>query len=53
MNGHRSADVYRALQYSINIDKVLYANLRVNARKTAECFFDYRHYVNSLKELLD
>ena len=52
VDGHRSDDVYRALQYSINIDKVAYAKLRDNARKTAERFFDYRDYVNSLKELL-
>ena len=53
VDGHRSENVYQALQHSINIDKVLYSKLRVNARKTAEQFFDYRDYVNALKELLD
>ncbi len=50
--GHQPDDVARAIRTAIKIDNDSYFEMRKNARKTAETYFDYRKYVDSLLNLL-
>lgn len=50
--GHSAENVCQAVQSALNISSSEYNNMRANARETAETFFDYHHYCETISNLI-
>ena len=53
LHGNETQDVKFAMERIISLNPSDYYQLRINARKTAERWFDYRNYMNDIKTLFD
>ena len=52
VSGNDTESVKKAFDKILRLSKEDYMNMRLNARKDAEMFFDYRNYLNYLKECI-